>query len=424
MTDKKVIRAPKNESRFFYGYMVVITAFWIMLLAYGIRTSFGVFFKPMASEFDWSRALTSGAVTLSLLVQGIWGIFMGRINDRIGSRWVITLCSFVLGLGFMLMSITQYSWQLYLFYGIIMGLGMGGVFVALVSTVARWFDKRRGVMTGIVLAGIGAGTLIIAPLSAWLISNYGWRKSSLLMGGAVLVIGIASAQFLRRDPAKMGLKAYGHIDEKNIDLPSDVKGISLREALLTRQFWMVGISFALLGYCTFTITVHLVPHITDLGISASMAAAVLSVTGGVSSVGGIVMGIFADRIGSRRIIIISFAVVSAALLFLIPITSLALFYLWAVVYSFGIGGGTAMESTVVAELFGLKSHGVILGVISFGFTIGAAIGPLVTGYLFDTTGNYKMAFLICAATGVGGLILATMLRPRVKTTQAISNSHV
>ena len=414
MTENKSYPASKNGPCFFYGYIVIIAAFVVMLLAYGVRTSFGVFFKPMATEFDWSRALTSGAVTLSMLIQGVWGIVMGRINDKIGSRWVITLCCFLLGVGFMLLSVTQYSWQLYLFYGVIIGLGMGGVFVALVSTVARWFVKRRGLMTGIVLAGIGAGTLIIAPVSSWLISAYEWRLSYLLIGGAVLIIGIAAAQFMRRDPAKMGLMPDGRIEEKSPELPSDIKGLSLKEALLTRQFWMVGISFAFLGYCTFTITVHLVPHITDLGISATSAAGILSVTGGVQSVGGVVMGILADKIGSRRIITISFVVVSAALLCLIPVNGVGLLFLLAIVYGFGIGGGTAMESTIVAELFGLKSHGVILGVISFGFTIGAAIGPLVTGYLFDMTGNYQTAFLVCGVTGICGLLLSALLRPGIR----------
>jgi MFS family permease len=389
---------------FFYGYVIVIAAFLIMLLAYGIRNVFGIFFKPMATEFEWSRALTSGAVTLSMLVQGLWGILMGRFNDRIGSRWVITLCCFLVGVGFMLLSITHYSWQLYLFYGIIAGIGMGGVFVALVSTVARWFDKQRGIMTGIVLAGIGTGTFIVAPVANWLISTYNWQTAAVVIGAAVLVIGIAAAQFLRRDPAKMGLKS----------LPSDVKGLSFKEAISTRQFWMAGISFALLGYCTFTISIHLVPHITDLGISAGTAAGILAVTGAVSSVGGIVMGLFADRIGSRRIIVVSFLVVSVSLLLLIPIANAVLFYLWAAFYAFGIGGGTAMESTVVADLFGLKSHGLILGAVSFGFTVGAAVGPLVTGYFYDTTGNYRTAFLVSAAMGTGGLILAALLRPRQK----------
>jgi MFS family permease len=112
MPENENYRAPVHKSPFFYGYIVVIVAFLVMLLAYGIRSCFGVFFKPMLTEFEWTRALTSGAVTLSMMVQGLWGIFMGRVNDSFGSRWVITLCCFFLGVGFLLMSVTNNTWQL------------------------------------------------------------------------------------------------------------------------------------------------------------------------------------------------------------------------------------------------------------------------------------------------------------------------
>jgi MFS family permease len=404
----------KTEPRIFYGYFVVLSAFLVMLLAYGVRTSFGVFFKPMSAEFEWSRALTSGAVTLSMLAQGVWGILMGRVNDRIGSRWVITLCCFFLGLGLLLLSLTRSPWQLYLFYGVLVGIGMGGVFVALVSTVARWFVRRRGTMTGVVLAGIGIGTLSIAPLANWLIAAFGWRKAYVIIGILVLVAGSIIAQFLRRDPARMGQLPLGQDQRSQPALKIDKQGLSFKEAVRSRNFWMVGISFACMGYCTFTITVHLVPHITDIGFSSSTAAIILSITGGIQSIGGVAMGIFADRIGSKRIILISFVLVAAALFWLVPAASLLMLLAFAVIYSFGIGGGTAMESTIVAELFGLKSHGVILGVISFGFTIGGAVGPLVTGYLFDLTGNYRIGFLITAALGVVGLILTSFLRSALK----------
>ena len=121
MIENKINPSPRNKPLFYYGYNIVVLAFIIMVLTYGVRTSFGVFFKPIEVEFNWSRALISGAVTLSMIVQGIWGIYMGRINDRVGSRWVITICSFFIGLGLLLVSLTQYSWQLYIFYGIIVG---------------------------------------------------------------------------------------------------------------------------------------------------------------------------------------------------------------------------------------------------------------------------------------------------------------
>jgi len=410
MTDENPLPPGKNPG-LFYGYNVVIAAFLIMLLTYGVRTSFGVFFKPMETEFEWSRALISGAVTLSMIVQGLWGIFMGRVNDKIGSRLVITVCCFFLGLGMLLIYFTRYSWHLYLFYGIIIGVGMGGVFVALVSTVTRWFIKKRGAMTGIVLAGIGAGTLIMAPVANWLISLYGWRMSNVILGSLVLVIGMIAAQFLRRDPSKMGLKPYGHVESKEQGTAYDALGMSVKETIRTHQFWMVMVIFACVGYCTFVVSIHLVPHITDLGISASIAANVLATTGGVHIVGGIILGMVADRIGNQKVIIISFAFIAAALFWLIPITTVLFFFIFAVVYSLGIGGGTAMESTITADLFGVKSHGVIIGIVSFGFTIGGAIGPLATGYLFDMTGNYNIAFVVAGSLGVLGIILTAILRP-------------
>jgi len=411
VTNKEVYQPRNTEPRFFYGYIVVAAALLIMLLAYGVRTSFGVFFKPMLAEFDWTRALTSGAVTLSMVLQGLWGIFMGRFNDRFGPRFIMTLCCFFLGLGLLLMSQTGYSWQLYLFYGVIMGIGMGGVFVALLSTVVRWFVKTRGTMTGIVLTGIGLGTLVMSPLSNWVILIYDWRMSYIIVGSVVLVIGILAAQFLRRDPTKMGLVPYGQNEVKEQELVSGTQGLSLKEAAYTRHFWMVAVIFFCLGYCIFAITIHLVPHITDLGISATTAANVLAVTGGMQVISGIVLGGVADRVGIRRVLAISLILISAALFALVPVTKVWMRYLVAVVYGFGVGGGGVTESIIVAELFGIKSHGLIFGAVSFVFTIGGAVGPLLTGYLFDVTGNYQSAFLVSATVGVGGLILAAILRP-------------
>jgi MFS family permease len=403
----------KEHPALYYGYIVVAAAFLIILMSYGVRTSFGVFFKPIITEFDWQRGLTSGAVTVSMLLQGLWGIFMGRVNDRIGSRWVATLCCVLLGTGLLLMSLTRSSWQLYLFYGVIVGLGMGGIFVALVSTVARWFVQKRGLMTGVVMAGIGAGTLIFAPLSNWLISTLGWRLSCVAMGGFILVTGTLTAQLLRHNPDGTG-PAAKEINPALKQKKEELKGFSLKQAVKTGQFWTLMVIFACLGYCTFTITVHLVPHITDLRISTATAANVLAVTGGVQSFGGIVLGLLADKIRSQKVLAISLLLITAPLFWLVSIATIPAFFLFAVIYSFGIGGGTAMESTLVAEIFGLKAHGVILGSISFGFTIGAAVGPFITGYLFDLTGNYHLAFLVCAATGAAGLLLTALIKPSGK----------
>ena len=411
MNNQKFSESMETRQKLFYGYIIVGTALLIVTLYYGARLSFGVFFKPMLHEFDWTRTLTSGAFTLSMLFQGLATMYMGRLNDKLGPRIVMTICGIFLGLGFLLMSQVNGAWQLYLFYGMIFGTGMGGSFVPLLSTVARWFVKRRGMMTGIVIAGVGMGTFIVPPIANWLISIYDWRMTYVIVGGVVLVIGVLAAQILRRDPAKKGLMPYGEQKVVEQRLALGEEGFSLGEAIHTWQFWMVVIAYFCLGYCIFAINVHLVPTITDLGISATTAANVLAVSGALTAVGCIVLGGTIDRIGSRQVLLISCILITASTLWLVVIKEVWVLYLCAVIYGLGSGGCAPAESTLTAELFGLKSHGAIFGFVSFCFAIGGALGPFLTGYLFDVNGNYQVAYLVCAASGAVGLIFCAILRP-------------
>jgi MFS family permease len=323
---------------------------------------------------------------------------------------VITVCGSILGLGYLLMSQTNALWQLYLFYGVIIATGMSGSFVPLASTVARWFVKRRGTMTGIVVAGSGIGGLIAPPLANWLISIYDWRVSYIILGSIALVVVILFAQLLRRDPAQVGLMPYGESKEE-MELKGSTKAFSLKEAASGRQFWLVLSMYLCLGFSMYTILVHIAPHATDLGFSATTAANILATIGGVSVIGRVVLGRAADRIGNKQVFIIGFVLMAAALFWLIPATETWTLYLFAAVFGFATGGCVMSESPLVAELFGLRSHGLILGFTSFGYCIGAAAGPFLTGYIFDVTSSYNVAFLACAAVSVVGLILSAILWP-------------
>ena len=157
--------------------------------------------------------------------------------------------------------------------------------------------------------------------------------------------------------------------------------------------------------------VHIVPHITDLGISAATAANIIATSGGALIIGSIVMGVIACRIGNRQTCIISFILLAAALFWLLTAREVWMFYLLAVFIGFAQGGITPLQSTLVAELFGIKSHGLIMGICSFVLTVGATVGPFITGYIFDLTDSYQLAFLILATIGVIGVILAITLRP-------------
>jgi MFS family permease len=404
-------RNVKAEPRFYYGYIVVLAAFLIQTAMFGPRASFGVYFKPLISEFGWNRALISGAFSISTIVQGFSGIIMGGLNDRLGPRVVITFCGAFVGLGCLLMSQVHAAWQLYLYYALIMGIGMGSYFVVLLSTVARWFVKRRSLMTGIAMAGGGTGGLIAPPLVTWLISVQGWRNSYLVLGGLVLVVIIVMAQLLRRDPAQMGLAPLGATPEGEArKSPTGAEGFSLKGAALTWQFWMAIFMLFCIGFCMLTNLVHIVPHATDLGISAVSAANVLSITAVAHLTGGILMGVIADKIGIKRAYILCFVLLSGATLWLLPSRELWMFYPFGIALGLGGGGGTALSSPLVAELFGIRSHGLILGVCSLGTTVGSAAGPFIAGHIFDVRGSYHLAFIISAACAVGGLIMAMILR--------------
>ena len=413
MTINEAYQPRTTPPRFFYGYIVVAAAFIIMLVSWGLYVVFGVFFNPLLDEFHWSRATISGAYSFCTIFHGVLGIAMGGLTDRFGPRIVVSFCGFFLGLGYLLMSQVNTVWQLYLFYGVIIGIGMSGLWVPLLSSVARWFTGRRSLMTGIVICGLTIGQLVAPPVISRLISAYDWRLSYVILGGVAMIIVITAAQFMKRDPGWAGQLRGGRNEEKEIK--SNPGDFSLGEAVHTMQFWLAIIVFFCFGYSAFAITVHIVPHSIGIGISGINAANVLAVNGGISTVGNFVLGgIVGDRIGNRKAFIIGLVLMIAALFWLLPAGELWMLYLFAVIFGLALGSMGTSESPLVARLFGLSSHGLIYGVIGLGFTAGGAFGPVVTGYIFDVTESYHLAFLICAALSILGLILMVALRPTKK----------
>lgn len=397
--------------KFFYGYILVAAALLIVIIAHGAQYTFGIFFKPILTEFDWTRAVTSGAFSLYLVLWGFLGIFVGRLSDSFGPRIVMTVCGFFLGLGYLLMSQIGAIWQLYLFYGVIIAVGMSGTWVPLISTIPRWFVKRRGMMTGISTSGSGIGTILFSLVASRLISDHGWRLSYIVVGGGVLVLLMLAAQFLRRDPHQVGQLPYSGnvIKEESLNLPAG--DLCFWEVIGSRPFWMVCAIFFCFGFNLYTIMVHIVPHAIELRISPIIAASIIALIGGVNTVGRIVIGSAGDRIGNKRCLIISFILMVAALLWVMVAKEVWKLYLFAVVFGFGYGGLAVLMSLVPAELFGLRSLGAIVGAVMFSFTIGGAIGPVLAGRIFDVTNSYQPTFLICAAVSVIALILSLLLRP-------------
>lgn len=396
-----------KKPSFRYDYAAVAVAFLIIATMWGTFHSFGVFLKPIATELGWTRATISGAFSLSFILMGLLGMVAGKLTDRFGPRVVIVVCGFLLGLGLGLMSQISTIWQLYLFYGAFIGAGMSGCVPSLMSTVARRFFRRRGMMTGIAISGLGVGVLVMSPLANWLISVHGWRTSFFIIGIIVLVLVILPAQLLRRHPRQTGqLSGDGDVERNDLQRI----GFSLREAIHSQQFWMFGVALVCVFLGIEAVLLHIVPHAIGLGISAANAATVLAVIGGLGTIGRVVIGSASDRIGNKPALIICFVLVSIALFWLLVAEELWMLYLFAVIFGFGYGGTAALLSPSVAELFGLRSHGSILGVILFSVTIGEASGPVLAGHIFDMTHGYSLAFLLCALVIVIGLILVSFLK--------------
>ncbi len=395
---------------FFYGYVVAIASFIILTLIIGIYYSFGVFFKPMLADFGWTRALTSGAFSLSWITGGSFSIVIGGLNDRFGPRIMMTACSVLSALGYLLMSQINDAWQLYIFYGVIIGIG-SCVFTPAVSTIARWFVRRRTAMTGVVISGVGIGILIGSMVANQLILAYGWRTAFLIIGITLLVIATAAAQFMKSDPHHTGQPAYGEHDLATGDRHVEVPSLSLKETISTWQFWMIFLMMTCYGYCLLAVQVHLVPYLTDIGFSATIAASLVAIAGGTSIIGRIPLGILGDKIGNKKAFIVGFILLLMSLVLLLFTRDIWGLYLFAVIFGIAYGTCAVQQSPLLAALFGLRSLGLIFGVAGLGFTLGAAAGPFISGYIFDTTKSYLPAFIICIIVCALGLVLNIILKP-------------
>ena len=407
-----MIQGDSVRSKYFYGYNIVAAGFAIQGISIGALFAYGVFFKEFQAEFGWSRATISGASSLAFFIMGAAGILAGRLNDRIGPKILIAISGVSLGMGYLLMSCMQAPWHLFLLYGLLVGVGYSTHDVITLSTVARWFVKRRGMMSGIVKVGTGCGQLCVPLIATVLIAAYGWRTSCFLVGAAALAALVAVSQVMRRDPRSMGLLPDGGSNALNgTAIAPDEGGLTLREALRFRQFWTLCIAEFAIFSCLLTVVVHIVPHARDLGLPPSIAAGVLSTIGGVSMLGRFIMGTVNDGIGGRRSLIICFIILIGGLGLLQVSSSAWMLFVFATIYGFAHGGLFTVMSPTVAELFGTGSHGLLFGLVLFSGTLGGAVGPLMAGRIFDLTGSYRLVFIILTVMALIGVALAATLRP-------------
>jgi len=407
-----------NKTKSWYGYIILGASFLTLMIVYGAQYSFGVFLKPILTEFDWTRAVTAGAYSVNFIFFGLWSIFTGRVADRFGSRVVVTGSGLLVSCSYLLMSQITTIWQMYLVYGVLLSLGVAGTFVPVFSTIARWFIAKGGLASGIASAGIGIGVIGMPPLANLLITTYSWRISFIVVACIALVIP-AIAQLLKREPA-WSYEVIGQNRDRKLNKANlGEGGCSVKQATRTRNFWLIIVIFVCLGTCVQTVMVHIVAYATDRGISSTIAAGILSIIGVVSTLTKIGIGGAIDRFRSKPVwIAVGILMVISFLLLRLPIV-LGAPIIFGMFFGTGYGGFAAAQSPTIAEYFGLTAHGSIYGIGIFALGIGGAIGPYVTGHIFDTTGSYNPAFYGCAIICAGVIILTILLKDDKKAVAQI-----
>lgn len=389
--------------------MVVISAVILAVIAARFYT-FGVFLIPLSDDFAWSRGSISLASSAASVFGGILSIFVAKLSDKYGPRLFVTIAGVLHTAGFLLASQITELWQLYLIWGLIMGTGNACGYVPLMSTIARWFLIRRTTAIGITIAGFATGAIAWPVVTQWLISNLNWQQAFIILG-IISAIGIIPlAQFLRTSPESMGLQSYGqdHLDRKQTQLSVN-KGLTLNQTIRTVRFWLWGPII----FCFFTslnvLYVHVVAYARDINVPPMIAASTLSIIAGSSIIARLTIGTISDKIGTIKALIGAMVLAVVAFTFLVTSPGLWAFYVFAFIFGLAYGSVVPLETAVPAGLFGVTSLGAIMATAGLFPMIGGAFGPPVAGLIFDKTGNYQFAFIICLLLVLLALILSVFL---------------
>ncbi len=402
LSDSSTVR--KESGGLFYGWIILAAGFLIATITYGAAFSFGVFLTPLREAFGWTTTAVSGVYSLSMFVYGGCGIFAGWAVDKYGPKIVLMLAGFFLGAGLILTSRIDALWQLYATYAVI-GVGVGCTYVPLMTTVSRWFVKRRGFVLGISSVGLGSGPLIMAPVASYLTSSFNWRTSYLVIGLTTGLM-IVAALLMKKNPEEIGKLPDGGVYNQSVSqegtkeasgVPAS-SGFTLREAIRTRSFWLLASMFALVGVGVQMVMAHIVAYSEGNGMAPITAAAVLSTISGASIAGRLVMGTASDWIGSKRAVAICLFIEGVMMLYLIGAADVRELFLFGAIWGFFYGGHGPQFPALAADTLGVGHMGAIMGVTAFCWGIGSAIGPVLAGYVVDVTGRYDAAFIVGAIT--------------------------
>jgi MFS family permease len=388
----------KNDS-FPYGWIIVIASLILLIGSFGTHLCFGVFLKPLIEEFGWTRAATSGSMSVVMGISGLIGIIMGKLTDKYNVRIIITIGVLIGGVSYLLLSNIKILWHLYLYFGLGAGVCVGSTYTPVNATISKWFVEKRALALGIALMGITVGQMVLSPITAYIITEHGWRTAYLVLAMVVFVTAIPAVIVIGKPPpAPAHTKSF----QKGISKSGQSvrpRGFSAREASKTAPFWMLMITGFVLSAGFYFVVSHIVTYATDIGMSITAAALILT----TASIGGIAGTLFAwsitVKLGNKYALLVLIAGEALAMFLFIFTKSTWAFYAVAIMFGFSFGAASPVRMAMIPPLFGLKSIGIILGLATFAWSVGGIAGPFLSGYIFDVSHSYDRAFVS------GGMLL-------------------
>jgi len=401
--------------RIHYSWVVAAVTFVALMGAAGFRATPGVLIVPLQNEFGWNRAIISVAVSINLILFGLTGPFAAALMDRFGLRIVTVGALITVATGALLTTVMNAPWQLYLLWGVVVGLGTGCMASVLAATVAnRWFVQRRGLVLGALTAAGATGQLIFLPGLGWLAQSAGWRLAAIAVGLAALAVVPVVALFLRNRPSDLGLRAFGATEADttptNTGSPIANAFRGLRLGVRSRDFWLLGGSFFICGASTNgLIGTHLIPASMDHGMAEVTAASLLAVIGVFDVIGTLASGYLTDRFDSRWLLFFYYGLRGLSLLFLPYVFGSPQFALILFIVFYGLDWVATVPPTVqiARRVFGAQNFAIVYGWIFAAHQMGAATIAFAAGAVRTFFGDYQLAFmssgLLCLVAA--GLVL-------------------
>jgi MFS family permease len=379
-------------------WLVAGIAFVVLGISRGIHTSFGVFNVALLDTFGWSRGATAGIFSIVLAVDALLSPVVGYLLDRYGTKRISIAGCLALVVGLLASSQVTALWQLYLSFGLILAIGF--TFAGMVPhifLISEWFSSNRASAIGIVYAGTGVGIMVLAPLSEWLISGYGWAPALQIYAAVVLVVLLPMVWvFYQHGP--YGEKLRHHGAKKD-----DRAQWSAKLALKSLQFWLLFIARIAAASGTTVIVTHQVAHVVDVGFSKLLSASIFGLAGITSSFGRVIFGFIADRLSKQAAYTLNIAMTVVgvgALMILSDPNQIWLLYVYVIFFGIGFGSRAVIFSALTADIFSGKGFGSILGYSTVAVGAGGALGSWLGGALHDWTGSYLVSF------GLSALVLS------------------